>query len=456
MRNALVKLGLLCLMAHGIGGTLYAEPQWNSADDHQAHIPAMSYLDNGVIRIGADLALGGAITYLSASGSQTNLINSFDWGRQIQMSHYAGPIPFVPHGKAPQKTWAGLGWNPIQAGDCYRHRSQVIDQHNDGRELYVKCIPMQWPLNNEPGECIFECWIKLQDHTALVRNRMVNHRSDQTQYQGRHQELPAVYTCGPWWRLMTYTNDQPFAGDTPCQMPARMPWSAWQATENWAALIDDNGWGLGIWEPGTYQFSGGFCDKPGTGGPRDNPTGYMTPLQTEIIDHNIDYEFNYVLILGKLADIRHYVYQHSPKPSPPVYRFENNRQHWYYVHAIDAGWPIHGELKVLLEHNDPQLIGPPEFWLAADAPQLYIETACQASQPRATVFWSRFDAPGFSAKRSLAFDLVPDGRYHVYAVNLAASPEYRGAITGLRFDPVPAGQPGDFIRLKSISLCKPK
>src|SRR5579871_5909255 len=59
----------------------------------------MSYLDNGNLRIGIDLRIGGAITYVSKSGSTENLINSADWGRQIQMSHYSGPVPFKPNGK---------------------------------------------------------------------------------------------------------------------------------------------------------------------------------------------------------------------------------------------------------------------------------------------------------------------------------------------------------------------
>ena len=154
----------------------------------------VSYLDNGVIRLGVNLELGGAITYLSKSKSDTNLINSYDWGRQIQMSHYSGPVPFTPHGKQPKKEWAGLGWNPIQCGDCFGNRAKILEHCNNGHELYVKCIPMQWPLDNEPGECTFECWVRLKHNTAQVRSRMVNNRSDKTQYDGRGQELPAVYS----------------------------------------------------------------------------------------------------------------------------------------------------------------------------------------------------------------------------------------------------------------------
>jgi hypothetical protein len=412
----------------------------------------MSYLDNGVIRLGVNLDLGGAITYLSASNSKTNLVNSFDWGRQIQMSHYSGPVPFSPNGKKPNKTWSGLGWNPIQCGDCYGNRSKILSHRNNGKVIYVKCIPMQWPLDNEPGECTFECWIRLKHNTAEVRSRMVNGRSDRTQYPGRSQEQPAVYTCGPWHRLMTYTNDQPFTGGAVVQIPASFPWSGWMATENWAALVDDHDYGLGIWEPGTFQFIGGFAGKPGVGGPKDAPTGYIAPLQEETLDYNIDCEYNYTLIVGSLGAIREFVVRHSTKPKPPDYRFAKDRQHWNCQDAVDSGWPIRGELNVRLDSGQPRLISPLSFWRATDAPRLWIQAACKVTQQGAKIFWSRFDNSGFNENQSVAFQLIPDGKYHTYELSLASSSEYRGLITRLRFDPVPAGAAGDYIRIKSISF----
>jgi len=77
----------------------------------------MSYLDNGTIKLGIDLNRGGAITYLSPAKEDKNVVNSFDFGRQIQMSYYAGPVPFVVGDKEPAKHWRHLGWNPIQTGD---------------------------------------------------------------------------------------------------------------------------------------------------------------------------------------------------------------------------------------------------------------------------------------------------------------------------------------------------
>ena len=69
----------------------------------------MSYLDNGVIRLGVDLNLGGAITYLSRSGTGQNLVNSYDCGRQIQMSRVR-PRPLWRCRKAAQAGVAFDRW----------------------------------------------------------------------------------------------------------------------------------------------------------------------------------------------------------------------------------------------------------------------------------------------------------------------------------------------------------
>src|SRR5688572_11932694 len=59
---------------------------------------ALLTLDNGTVKVGLDTTYGGAITYLSQSGSATNLINSADLGREVQQSYYSGPSNFLPAG----------------------------------------------------------------------------------------------------------------------------------------------------------------------------------------------------------------------------------------------------------------------------------------------------------------------------------------------------------------------
>ncbi len=131
-RTVIVTILTLGLLATVWAGQSSAEPAGRK----------MSYLDNGTIRLGVDLNLGGSITYLADADDRINIINNHDWGRQIQMSFYSGPQPFTPDGKQPSKTWAGLGWNPIQSGDYASNRSSIVEHRNDGKSIYVKCVPM--------------------------------------------------------------------------------------------------------------------------------------------------------------------------------------------------------------------------------------------------------------------------------------------------------------------------
>ncbi|NCA80572.1 MAG: hypothetical protein EOM76_10385, partial [Sphingobacteriia bacterium] len=109
----------------------------------------------------------------------------------------------LTEGAVVNKGWEKLGWNPIQSGDCFNFKSKILEHTNDGTTLYVKCVPMQWPLKNVPGECTFECRFKLDGRAVIVESRLNNNRLDKTQYAARDQELPAVYTNGDYHRLMT-------------------------------------------------------------------------------------------------------------------------------------------------------------------------------------------------------------------------------------------------------------
>ena len=85
----------------------------------------IEFIDNGTIKLGISKDLGGAITYISKSGTDENVINNFDWGRQIQMS-FSGPVPYNEAGQKPKDHWKHIGWNPIQAGDDHGNGSRSL------------------------------------------------------------------------------------------------------------------------------------------------------------------------------------------------------------------------------------------------------------------------------------------------------------------------------------------
>lgn len=414
----------------------------------------MSWLDNGTIRLGIDLGLGGSIVWLSKSGDGLNVINTHDWGREVQMSFYSGPIPFVAAGQQPAEAWSKLGWNPIQAGDFFGHRARVLAQHDDGRRLYVKCVPMQWPMNDVPGECIMESWLELDGATVRARARLLNARADHTLYPARAQELPAVYTNAPWHRLFTYSGAHPGSGEQAQELTPRPPpaWSRWTATENWSALLDDSGWGLGVWNGGTTEFLGGFNGKPGSGGTHDPACGYVSPVRAELLDHDIHYAYEYELTLGTLEQIRARALSHGAARALPEWSFTGGRQGWHYRHATDAGWRNADALHMHWEEGDPSLVSPPFFCRAEGAGTLVLEAAITTSDKTGQVFWTTTEQREASAQSSVNFPILGDGVLRTIRIRLSDSPAYHGGITSLRIDPGDA--PGGAMTVRSIRLEK--
>jgi hypothetical protein len=121
---------------------------------------------------------------------------------------------------------------------------------------------------------------------------------------------------------------------------------ALQATEHWAALGGDDGFGVGIVEPLTTVI----VAIPGTAEAAAYPwsvNGYLAPAASEIIDANADFSYSYSLVVGSLDSIRAYAVRHRVD-SRPNYTFAHDRRYWWYYNATDRGLPIHGALPLVL------------------------------------------------------------------------------------------------------------
>ncbi len=418
----------------------------------------LTVLDNGILRIGMDLNRGGAVTLLEARDHPGNLINSYDYGRQIQMSVYSGPAPFTPHGKQPAPAWRGLGWNPIQTGDCFAHPSQELETRNDGSELYLKLIPMQWPLDNEPGDCTFETWTRLDGPCVHMRFRVSCHRDDRTQYPARTQELPAVYTIAALHRLFSYTGEQPFTAAPLSELhndwKKPWPWTRWLATEGWSALVGDDDWGIAVVRDEGCAFNGGLYGEAGSRDVHGVPTGYLAPVESETLDHDIVYDHGCTLVVGQLAAIRARCCElASGLKQLPSWHFAGaTRQHWHVEGATDGGLPQTGGWRIQLGARAPRLIGPSRCWAAAAAPQLTITLSWNGGPSAGRVYWRRADADALDASRSVALALVADGRPHTYRIDLSGNGEYRGLISGLAIDPLGEAHPGAQLAVHDIML----
>ena len=63
------------------------------------------------------------------------------------------------------------------------------------------------------------------------------------------------------------------------RFPAASRPASWHATEHWSAVVDQRGWGVGIFHPSGFHFVGRITKPIGVGGPLDNPTAYLAVVQ---------------------------------------------------------------------------------------------------------------------------------------------------------------------------------
>ena len=196
------------------------------------------------------------------------------------------------------------------------------------------------------------------------------------------QELPAVYTTGDAYRLFTYDGDAPFTGApfrevTDDRGGFFVPGPSFLATEHWAALVNEEGFGIGLFEPRLTRFSG----IPGNEYAVDYGwvNGYLASSTNENLDSTPVYTYDYTLVVASLDKIRAYAVAHRPDPRPN-YVFHTDRQHWWELNASDPGGTVHGALRLYPDHYDPQVYGPETSFSASGVRALYVRGAWHTQQ----------------------------------------------------------------------------
>jgi hypothetical protein len=422
------------------------------------------FLANDKVKVAIDLSMGGAINYLSEANSNENMVNNTDLGRQLQTSIYAGPYPYSVNGKDPVFQWRNLGWNPVQSGDVFNHSARVVSYQQEKTKLYVKTIPLIWPLFDEPADCTMEHWLEIKDNTVHVRCRIVVNRADTTQYEARTQETPCVYLNGPYYRMVTYTGNQPFTNGAVSEYKDRDMVTRY-ASENWIALLNEGGRGVGLFRSNEYRYRTAGFGTTLVGGEFDMPSGYMNSDSFLVIDHNGTYEYEYTLVVGALTDIRQFAYNQPRPSSTPNYQFSQNRLGWYYYNTRDLGWPIQNELAVKWERFDKtqslfRIMSPMAYWRTADAPKLYVHAAFKTGATAARLVWRKPEDPDFvdAPERLVEFPIIGDGQYRVYEINMSGRSGWDGVINQLCLTPAAnqqGAEVGSIVRLRSLTATRP-
>ncbi|UHG90681.1 hypothetical protein [Spirosoma oryzicola] len=417
------------------------------------------YISNDKVKLGIDLNMGGAITYLSEASSSENMINNYDLGRQLQTSLYAGPYPYSVNGKDPVYVWRNLGWNPVQTGDYFNHPARIVSYQQNQNQLYVKTVPLIWPIFDEPADCVMEHWMELKDNTVHVRSRTTVYRTDATQYEARTQEAPCINMNAPWYRLVSYVGSQPFTNGAVLENTT-VDNNYRYGTENWVAILNQQGRGLGLYRANEFRFAVNDYSIPTrVGGEYAIESTYMNSSPFAVIDHNGLYEYDYTLVLGSLDDIRQFAYSQPRPATAPAYRFTQDRQGWYYYNAKDKGWPIQNELNVYWQRADTtkanfRVSSPLVFWRAGDLPKMYVRAAFTTKATVARLVWRKpedidfYDVP----ERYIDFPINGDGQVRTYELSLSGRSGWDGVINQIcLLNPQNNLEKGSIMRLLSVT-----
>jgi hypothetical protein len=175
---------------------------------------------------------------------------------------------------------------------------------------------MQWDMNNRPAEAEMEQWTTLQGPVLKVHNRLTCHRTDQIYGDSisNDQELPAVYPIATLKNLYTYLGAAPFT-NAPMDNPTVINlasgfWGIYPTvTEHWMAFLDDNLWGMAIYNSNCTKFLAGMAGNDHTGEATDGSTSYIAPVKQAMLTKNCVYEYDYYVIVGTMAEIRIAVYK---------------------------------------------------------------------------------------------------------------------------------------------------
>ncbi len=421
-------------------------------------------LNNDTLHVKLDLTRGGAINYISESGSTRNLVNIHDEGRYIQQSYYAGQsLNRQADGQNPH--WSPWPWNPIQVGDSYNNRAEILEQRIDGNVLYTKCIPMLWDMNNEPAEAEMEQWTSLKGNVIQVHNKITCLRTDDIWNEGtkKSQELPAVYPIADLRYLYSYFGNTPFTGgqlDNPEVVFLNGPTKFWgrygndMVSENWMAFVDDKQWGMGVYTPISNNFLAGMAGTPG-GGALSGSTSYIAPIKTVEMYKNTVYEYDYWLVIGTLNQIRSEIYN-LRGVQRNTWNFTDDLEGWSLdpkggtVEQSDGNLKFTvGGLKSTEAGDLPSVDNDVESWEPADLRYLWLSIKNEtASDSGAFHFFH--DAGG---KDSVGYSLSPnDAEFRDVLIDLDTLDFWTGSniYSRFRLKPVNRNDPGtvhvDFIR----------
>jgi hypothetical protein len=143
-----------------------------------------------------------------------------------------------------------------------------------------------------------EQWITLQGNVAHVRFRF--HYSGDVEHPQRAQEIPAVFMPSDLETLVLYDGDKPWTGAPVSRSKPGWPNEGRKMAENWAAYVDDDDFGLGVYVPIARELT---CYRYSTRG-KPGACSYFAPITHFAVTPGKDFQYDLYLTIGTLEQIR--------------------------------------------------------------------------------------------------------------------------------------------------------
>jgi hypothetical protein len=320
----------------------------------------------------------------------------------------------------------------------------VLAWSNDGETIYVKTRPLLWDMRGEACQCDFETWITLDRHTVRVRNRLTTFRTDNTwDLRTRVQELPALYGIGDLDHILTYTRSRPFGYDQELQWigDTGMSWTTWNATEHWAACVNDQEFGFGVYSAPRTVFSGGHYGSS-WGGAQDSPTCYLAPRDFVALGKASVYSYRYYLTVGTLDQIRQEAYdlerELSPDPTNDQtwgFNVDGDMQGWTPSANIMPAYVSNGLLRGYATDRNPYVASPPTAKSASVLKKVVVRLRNGTQGATARLYFQTASSSTWTADNTKLIAIKPYSDFTEYTFDMSGIPGWAGTITRLRVDP---------------------
>lgn len=252
----------------------------------------MRYISSGIIKIGINLEGGGQISYLTYKKSE-NLIDNYDYGREIQFTLRDEDSPGPGYEQR---------WNPTQGGTAF-NGSGVLAFSKENKTLYTLTRPYHF-LGGR-SDILMHQWISFYNEEIIYVELEVNYLDSETRF-GCH-EWPAAYLTTNYKRLIFYQGDRPWSYDQVTNINVfgsrDYPSHTAKPTENWAALVNKNNFGITLYSGEdidfiTYMYVSG-----------ENSTTHIALRKCTEMVPGETYYYAYYIIPGNYQHARELIYE---------------------------------------------------------------------------------------------------------------------------------------------------